>query len=301
MSTTAPVRPHSFWKQEASTLRHIAPSMTLQQLVARYNTTPVRMRQTLNQLGIEFAGKHKGALTQAQGQELAKLAPKHTPRQLSEHFGVHLDRIHAYLARHKIKAKRAAAHALWNSRRPELEKIAPSMTLKALQAHYQQQGHTHTIGAIRQALTLLGIEWQRTRVQSELYSRKTELASMASRFTCQEMAAQLDYSPKYLWKVLDKMGITPLQGKSGPAPKVRTPKPLTKAPKPSHLNAGTHAAIPSRASIASKTPAQIIWPEHVQIQRIPLATPPAHAPICASTAGGTYTPSKDWYRSPRAH
>lgn len=48
------------------------------------------------------------------------------------------------------------------------------------------------------------------------------------------------------------------------------------------------AAIPPRTSIASKTPAQIIWPAHVKVQRIALATPPANAPICASTMRGSY-------------
>lgn len=259
MSVTPPARPHGFWQQEAATLQRIAPSMTMQQLMDRYNTTRIRMRQTLKALGIEFAGKRKGSLSKAQQQEMAKLAATHTTRQLSEHFGVHLERIHAYLARHKIKAKRVAAHAMWNSRRSELEKIAPSMTLKALHAHYQQQGHTHTIGAIRQALTQLGIDWQRTRVQSELYQRKAELAIMASHHTCQEMAAQLGYSPKYLWKMLDKMGISALHGKSGPAPKARAPKPSpAKSPKLAKPAARMDSATPSRASIASKKPAQII-------------------------------------------
>lgn len=310
---TPNAQPNGFWKREAPTLRDIAPTMTMAQLVQRYNTTRRRMLQTLNRFNIEFADKHKGTLNKQQVQELAQLAPTHTAHQLREHFGVPLARIYGYLSRHKIKAKPCNSGPLWFGRRAELLRIAPGMTIEDLQAHYAAQGHQHTIGAIRQALASMGIKWKRSRVQPELLGRKPELAQLATRMTCKQMAARLGYSRNYMWKMLKQMGITALPGMSGPASKRATPgktstpaKPTPKAAKPVPAPRLTQpaklmsAAIPSNASIASRKPAQIIWPEHVKVQHIRLPKPPANAPICSGTMRAPYVPSQDWYRSPRA-
>src|SRR5690606_12117889 len=129
-----------------------------------------------------------------------------------------------------IKAMRGKAEALWHTRRKELERIAPTMTLSALQAHYRQQGHEHSIGAIRQALVGLQNKWQRTKQQSELYGRKDELAQLATHMTSTQIAAQLGYSRNYMWKVLHELGITPQPAKAAKAP-VSKPTKAPKAPK----------------------------------------------------------------------
>ena len=58
-----------------------------------------------------------------------------------------------------------------------------------------------------------------------------------------------------------------------PAP--RNPKPLLKA-------------TPSRTRIASKAPAQIIWPAHVKVQHITLPPPSDSTRICTGSVRGHY-------------
>ena len=58
-----------------------------------------------------------------------------------------------------------------------------------------------------------------------------------------------------------------------PAP--RNPKPLLKA-------------TPSRTRIASKAPAQIIWPAHVKVQHITLPPPSDNTRICTGSVRGHY-------------
>ncbi|WP_312569111.1 hypothetical protein [Comamonas sp.] len=187
-------------------------------------------------------------------------------------------------------------HSYWQQRRELIAEQVKTMTAKDF-----AKAHDCTVGAARNILNKLGL-----RTQPDTWQQHAQaLAADAQTMTYQQIAAKWDRTAKSMHTTLRRLGITAQHTKRTCTPKPQLPviKQQTKAarPTPARNNPKPLLAVtPSRASIASKAPAQIIWPEHVQIQRIPLATPPAHAPICAGTARGTYKPSSDWYRSPRA-
>ena len=177
-------RPRGFWKREAETLRRIAPTITMEQLMTHYNVSRTRMLQELNKLKLDDADKQKDALNRNQIAQLPTLAKTHTPAQIGQHFGIATELVYQYLSRRQIKAQNGMRASIWKARRKELEQLAPTMSLKQLQDHYARQGHKHTLGAWRQALKLMGIDWLHTKAQSPLYGRQQELQELAKRMTC---------------------------------------------------------------------------------------------------------------------
>lgn len=297
--TTPPVD-KGYWKRQRAKLAELAPTRTLDELLAFWpHTTTQRLREQLNLAGISYIRKHTPVLTPEQHAQLVQAPQTRTPSEWAEYLGLSVDRMYAYLTRHKIKARRSKCHSrnIWSHRRDWLAQHAPTRTLKELHALLQQElGATHTIGAIRQALLDLGIDYLRSKHQSIHRGDQARLQTMAQTMTCRQMADALQLTPKYTRRLLQSMGITPQPGEAARPPAPRKPKAPSKCVAPT---VRMQTAIPSRTSIASKTPAQIIWPAHIQIQHITTQIP-AHAPIRPSTMRAPYVPGKDWRTGPRS-
>lgn len=269
--------PKGYWKSQREQLAQLAPSRTLDELLKFYpHTTRKRLRQELNKAGIKCLDSRNHVLiTAAQRQELLQNPLSRTPREWAERFGVPLERMHSYLARHAIKAKRGKPLGLWEQRRAWLSQHAPGQTLQELQKKIASEFQTeHNCGAIRQALLTLGIDFKRAVTVSPHRLQAERLTAMAQTMTCTQMANELQLSYKYMARLLNELGIKPQSGlrksqavpakATGPdsAPR-RTAKPTSKA----------LATTPPRTSIVTRKPAQIVWPEHVKVQRVGLPIP----------------------------
>lgn len=166
----------------------------------------------------------------------------------------------------------------------ELQQLAAKHTVTQIA---QLQGIS--VRAVYQQLARRGIK--ALIIRPDVWAlRSKQLEQDAKTHTAAQLAQMYELERKYLYRILHRFDITPLPGTPGrparygtkPASPMRTAKPASKALAP----------VPSRTSIATRAPAQITMPAHVQVQHIPLPTPPASYRICNGSMREAYNPSR---------
>ncbi len=175
--------------------------------------------------------------------------------------------------------------------KPAQPEVRKAHLLELMQTHSVAQIaalEKRTDGALRQEMRKLGLQSPspRPRVWD---SRKDELALDAQTMTTKQLADKYGCQLSYMHCVLKRLGISaakaPPKPKAAPKPRAKravAPKPVPRNPKP------LLKATPSRASIASKAPAQIIWPAHVKVQHITLPPPKDNTRICTGSVRSPY-------------
>lgn len=221
---------------------------------------------------------------QAQTLSIAEIAQAHG----STHKAARLAMSRLGIPRKRINSRSTRQQ----QRREALAKLCQTMTVAQIA---QLEGRNYS--RIWQELSRLNLKaqpkahphyWPADKVQ--------EMRTKAQTLTIAQLAQHYSLTNKYMHQLLRRKGIQ-AQPAQAPAPKPRTNAAPKRTPRPASSSLST---VPQRTSIASKAPAQIIWPDHVKVQRICTPAPPANAPIRASTMRSTYVPSQDWHRSPRA-
>lgn len=204
-------------------------------------------------------------IQQAKSMTNAEIARLHhaTPRQVSNQL--HLLGVPSLIKASEVDARKAT--------------LAQQLQTLSIAQIAEQEGRTKS--ALRQEIAKLGMSapHPRPRIWD---SRKDQLALDAQSMTPQQLADKYGCQISYMRCLLARFGISAVKAAPKPKGPPRNPKPTAPAP--------LMQACPPRTSIASrsKEPPQIIWPEHVKVQRIPTATPPAHAPIAACTMRQPY-------------
>lgn len=155
-----------------------------------------------------------------------------------------------------------------------------------------------TTSAIYQELKLHGLSTINTQLRWT-EAAIAELTEQAKTRTAAELAALRQLELKYMYKLLRRFGI-----KTRPHRTVvpRSPKPKA-APKQRTAAAYTPVlrkpAQPAYALPQPKPQPEIIWPAHVQVQRIATCIP-ANAPLCTSTSRKPLVLGKNFCNGPRA-
>ncbi|MDH1815394.1 hypothetical protein [Comamonas aquatica] len=221
--------------------------------------------------------KQNAALLAKQAETMSndKLAAAHnaTPKQIRNQL-------------HKLGIKSRAADNATAARKAHLQVLAAKLTANQLA---DREGKT--VSAIRQELTRLGLK--AVQVKRNVWAdRRPQLEEYAKTHTAQQLADKYRCDVAHMYRLLNRFGITAQPAKPGPAR--RTPQPCSpRNPRPSGAPAKAGmGTTPTRTSIASTTPAQIVWPPHVQVQRIPLPDLPGNHRICNGSSRAPYQPGK---------
>lgn len=165
--------------------------------------------------------------------------------------------------------------------------------LQALAAHHTAAQIAVLLGttvrAVYQQLARRGIK--ALIIRPDVWAQRSkQLEQDAKTHTAAQLAEMYKLDRKYLYRILHRFDITPLPSAPSrparygtkPASPMRTAKPSSKALAP----------VPSRSSIATRAPAQIIMPAHVKVQHIPLPTAPDGYRICNGSMREAYNPSR---------
>lgn len=172
-------------------------------------------------------------------------------------------------------------HSYWQERRELVAEQVKTMTVKKL-----AEVHDCTVRAARSIINKMGL-----RAQPDTWQQHQQaLAADAQTMTCPQIATKWGCTRKAMHTTLKRLGITAQPITSAPRTKQTAPAPLpTKAAKAATPKPAPHnpkpllQATPSRTSIASKAPAQIIWPDHVKVQHITLPPPSGSTRICTGS------------------
>lgn len=221
--------------------------------------------------------KQNAALLAKQAETMSndKLAAAHnaTPKQIRNQL-------------HKLGIKSHAADNATAARKAHLQVLAAKLTATQLA---DREGKT--VSAIRQELTRLGLK--AVQVKRNVWAdRRPQLEEYAKTHTAQQLADKYRCDVAHMYRLLNRFDITAQPAKPGPAR--RTPQPSSpRNPRPSGAPAKAGmGTTPTRTSIASTRPAQIVWPPHVQVQRIPLPDLPRDHRICNGSSRAPYQPGQ---------
>lgn len=180
-------------------------------------------------------------------------------------------------------------HSYWQQRRELIAEQVKTMTVKTFAA-----AHDCTVLAARNAINKMGL-----RAQPDTWQQHAQaLAVDAQTMTYQQIAAKWGSTRKGMHATLRRLGITAQPATRAHLPQARQPA-TTRQPQPAKADAPEPRpaprnpkplllATPARTSIASKAPAQIIWPAHVKVQHITLPPPSASTRICTGSVRSTY-------------